>query len=251
MSSFGYSQYSFDDLKYLTSPFEVTETSLRTSLSRMIRESIVQSMKEGKTAFYCLSQKGKTISSNVSLSFKELDWDQWDREWWGFLFSVPDLQNQHRHKIRKKIVAYRFANYYPGFWIRPLNSDEKIGEHLQPLINTGNCALIKFRFEKEITKEEVAKLWKLNNINEALGTTIRDVEEHLSVAEKYKPEQGLLYKFLVGNDIVNALFNDPLLPDEFLPDNWKGKQLRRLFITFDKTMTRIAKPYIDKHFQNE
>lgn len=246
MSSLGRSQYSFDDLKHLTSPFKVTETSMRTCLSRMIREGTIQSTKDGKTAFYGLSHKGKTISSNISLCFKELDWSQWDREWWGLLFSVPGPQNQQRHRIRKKLVAYRFASLYSGFWIRPLNCQERVQDRLSSLIDTENCSLIRFKFDQEITKENVAKLWKIAQINEIFAAMTELIEENLCKAGEYNPEQGLLYKLLIGNEIVNAPFNDPMLPDEFLPNNWKGKQLRKLFVTFDKTMTRIARPYVDQ-----
>lgn len=246
ISAFGCQQYSFDDLKYLTAPFEITGTSLRTSLSRMIRENTIQSTKNGKTAFYSFSQKGKLINNNVALSFKGLDWSQWDNEWWGLLFSVPDLQNPQRHKIRKKLIAYRFASLYPGFWIRPLHSYEKIQEHFQPFIDSGNCKLIRFKFDQDITKEEITRLWKLEETNATIKATIKLVQEHLNRAEEYKPEQGLIYKFMVGNDIIKAIFKDPMLPDVFLTDDWKGNELRQLFITFDKAMTKIAKPYIDK-----
>lgn len=77
---------------------------------------------------------------------------------------------------------------------------------------------------------------------------IKLVEEHLSRAKDYTPEQGLQFKFLIGNEIVNALFNDPMLPEEFIPDDWKGNELRRLFMEFDETMTQLARPYVDRIF---
>lgn len=251
MSALNNKQYSFDDLLYLTDPFEVTETSLRTSLSRMIRENTIQSTKHGKTAFYSLSQKGSRIRSNVALSLKGLNWSQWNMQWWGLLFSVPDMQNQQRHKIRKKLVAHRFANYYSGFWIRPIHPDEKIQENFQSLIHTGNCTLIQFKFEQEITINKIKTIWKLDDVNALFETTIKYVNEHLDMACVYTPEQGLFFKFMVGNDIINALFHDPLLPNEFLPDNWKGNELRQLLIKFDKTMTAIAKPYVEKVYHKE
>lgn len=92
MSAYGHDDYSFYQLKHLTSPFGVTETSLRTSLSRMVKKQTILSRKEGKSAFYSLSKKGQRISSNVTFSFKELDWSSWDRKWWGVLFTVPEIK---------------------------------------------------------------------------------------------------------------------------------------------------------------
>ena len=57
MSEFGRHDYSFEELKKLTTPFDVSETSLRTNLSRMIHKDTIQSRKHGKAAYYGLSKK--------------------------------------------------------------------------------------------------------------------------------------------------------------------------------------------------
>ncbi len=248
MSAYGRHAYSFYELEHLTAPFGVTETSLRTSLSRMIQKNMIQSEKEGKAAFYSLSQRGSRISSNIAFSFRGLDWSSWDKRWWGILFTVPDMKNPQRYAIRKKLIAYRFINLYPGFWIRPLHPKERIQDHLQSLIDSKNCTLIRFDFYQEVTKGDISRIWKLDEINHSFEAVIKTVREHLDAAEAYTPEEGLKYKLLVGNEIVNALFCDPMLPDEFLPDEWKGDELRKLFMEFDKRMSLIAKPYVDKVF---
>lgn len=246
MAAFGCQEYSFEELKGLIEPFNVTETSLRTNLSRMIKNNVLSSRKEGKSAFYSLGKKGGNISSNVSFSFKKLDWSQWDGSWWGILFTVPNMEKAQRHSIRKKLLAYRFTNLYPGFWIRPLHPKEKIEMHLETLINNEYCTLIRFDFFREITNEEISRIWRLDEVMHSFEAVIETVREHLDRAQEYTPEEGLKYKLLVGNKIVNALFADPMLPDEFLPSHWKGDELRTLFRDFDSTMTDIARPYVNK-----
>lgn len=248
MAAFGCQEYSFEELKSLLTPFDVTETSLRTNLSRMKKNNVLSSRKEGKSAFYSLGKKGGHISSNIAFSFKKLDWSQWDGSWWGILFTVPNMEKTQRHSIRKKLLAYRFTSLYPGFWIRPLHPKEKIDIHLESLINNEYCTLIRFDFFREITKEEISRIWRIDEVMHSFEAIIEIVREHLDRARGYTPEEGLKYKLLVGNEIVNALFADPMLPDEFLPSNWKGDELRTLFRDFDLTMTDIAKPYVNKIF---
>lgn len=246
MASFEYTEYSFEQLKYLAAPFDATETSLRTNLARMTKNNILVSRKEGKTALYRLNKKGGRISSNVAFSFRKLDWSQWDGRWWGVLFSVPNIESAQRNAIRTKLVAYRFANLYPGFWIRPLHQKEKIENCLESLIGSEYCTFIDFNFYHEITKDDVSRIWKTNEINNKFKTVLETVRVHIDKAAAYTPEEGLKYKMLIGNEIVNALFSDPMLPDMYLPSPWMGDELRAAFGNFDNTMTEIARPYIQK-----
>ena len=82
--------------------------------------------KEGRRAYYSLSQKGKKISANVVFSFQVLDWTGWDNSWWGLAFSVPEQEKPLRHKIRTKLTAYRFAPLYNGFWVRPKHPRDSV-----------------------------------------------------------------------------------------------------------------------------
>lgn len=86
----------------------------------------------------------------------------------------------------------------------------------------------------------------MDDVNSRMTEVLQIVREHLDKVSDYTSEQGLQYKILVGDEIVNALFNAPLLPEEFLPGDWKGEELRKVFVEFDKTMSKIARSYVDK-----
>ena len=64
------------------------------------------------------------------------------------------------------------------------------------------------------------------------------------------PQQAFREKILEGNSIVNALFKDPMLPDEFLPVNWKANELRQDFSHYMKTLNSQSKPFVEKIFAN-
>jgi len=179
-----------------------------------------------------------------------LDWSGWDRKWWGVLFTVPDEKSPQRHSIRKKLIAYRFANLYPGFWIRPAHPKERIAHHLGTLVESRYCTLIQFDFYQPITKAEVDKLWKVEAANCKFTEIINLIAEHMRSSDNYSPVDALKNKILVGNEIVNALFSDPLLPYEYLPDDWKAEELRQLFIAFDDKMTQISEPLTNKIFSS-
>lgn len=161
MASLGKDEYSFAGLEYLTSPFGMTLSSLRTNLHRMTKKELIKVRKQGKKAFYGFGKRGERISRNVALGFKNPDWSHWDKTWIAAVFSVPQKQKELRYKFRKKLTAYRFAPFYPGFWIKPFHPKEKTIQALESFSETDFFSLIKFSHIKELTKEKVNELWDL------------------------------------------------------------------------------------------
>ena len=50
----------------------------------------------------------------------------------------------------------------------------------------------------------------------------------------FSPKYALQEKMYTGGIIVDLLFKDPLLPDIFLPKDWKGDELKKKFKIWDK-----------------
>ena len=70
--SLGRSSYSAKELTGLCRPFGVSESSVRTWLSRQLAAGYLERTGEGATAGYGLSGKGRRVSRNVSVSFTAL-----------------------------------------------------------------------------------------------------------------------------------------------------------------------------------
>lgn len=246
MSTFNKTEFSTSDFKQLINPFGVTESCLRTNLSRMCQKELLKIRHEGKKAFYSFNNKGKSIKSNVALSFKSPDWNEWDKSWWGVLFSLPNVNTFERYYIRKKLLAYRFVSLYHGFWIQPLNPNEKINYHFNNALFNKYCTIIRFKYHNDISKAKIIKLWKLNEINNDMKSKIKTIKTNKDKIKRFSPKQAYIKKMLIGNEIVNTLFKDPLLPEIFLPDGWKGNVLRKIFFHLDNELTKISRPYWEK-----
>ena len=249
MISLGKKEYSMENLKHLTGLFNIKESNLRTNLSRMKSNGILQIRKNGKNAYYSLSKKSVRISKNVSLSFKNLSWENWNGEWLGVVFSVPESDKSFRHKIRKKLTAYRLAALYPGFWIRPFNNAEKLLTKLYDLRKNNFCTFIKFNLIDAPKKESIIKMWGLIKTNMELIKGLSLLTAEKKTLKNITSAKALFKKIYIGNKIVPLLFKDPLLPNCYLPDNWKGPELRKEFIQWDKLVTDISKPYWIKIFE--
>ncbi len=249
MVSLGKAEYSIDDLKWLTGPFKVAENCIRTTLSRMVSKNVLESRKQGRNAYYRLNRKGQRIGSNVSFSFREPDWSGWDGSWTGVLFSVPGIKNSARYHIRRKLAAYRFATLYPGVWVRPYNINEDHENNLKDILNSRHCSMVRFQYLNDMGKEDIIRLWKLNEINEILGSGLKIINNKTRDMASLSAEEAFVDRMLTGGEMVNILFKDPLLPDEFLPEGWNGKGLRNEFSVWVEAVSERSRPYWSKIFE--
>lgn len=251
MASFEKEEYAFDDLRHLTDPFNVSESSLRTCLSRMSAAKLIQSRRTGRNAYYRFGEKGRRISANVSHGFRSLDWDVWDGAYWGVTFSVPEEYGETRHYIRKKLTAYRFACLNPGLWIRPAHPGERIPELLGSILSSGFCRLIRFFNHTEFTADEVSTMWNLGGVNQRFSLGLSLLNQNEQRLQTLSPRQALVKKMIVGEKLVNIIFDDPMLPPAFLPPDWQGKTIRKRFDHFDSLATARSKSYWERIYLKE
>ena len=222
MASFEKEAYTFDDLRYLTAPFDLSMPSLRTNLSRMVSAKLILSDRVGRRAFYRFSDKGRRISANVSHGFTALRWEGWDGAYWGVIFSVPEASGENRHTIRKKLSKYRFACLTPGFWIRPLYPDEDIPRLFQNILSTGFCRLIRFYNHEEFSTEQASAMWNLREVNRRFFSGLALMDQSEKELDTLSPEQALVEKMYVGDAVVNRIFGRPAATAPFFTPGLAG-----------------------------
>ncbi|MBN2521468.1 MAG: hypothetical protein JXB17_13220 [Bacteroidales bacterium] len=246
MASFGKMEYSIEDLMHLAEPFGVSENSLRTNLSRMKKDAVLESRKERKTAYYKFCTRGKKMNAIADLGFNPPEWENWNNEWFGVIFSISEKNKETRYRLKKRLSAYRFVMQYPGFWIRPARIIENEKYDFVKNFNTHYSKLIKFSYDLMPEINQIQALWNILNIH-------KEFQEGIIMMNKIKlgnlkPEAALKFKVELGNNMVKLILKDPLLPPIFLPADWKGKELRKKFFELDKQLTEISKPYWNKIF---
>lgn len=247
--SLGRKEYTVGELKALCEPFSITDSSIRTWLSRRVQQGFLSVRKENRTSLYGLSGKGHRISSNIALSFRTPDWSGWDGSWRGFLFSIPESRKKERHRIRTKLSAYRFAPWYGGFWIRPNHPAEKIEQAFSPEQEGGTGRLITFLPQQEISAEEVHRLWKVPKIQEQYLKGMETIKDELANLSQYSPEEAHVKRIEIGNRAVPLIYQDPLLPPRYLPDEWAGNRFKAAFFKWDDVIREKAEPFWKKIFE--
>ena len=251
MASLGRERYSISQLRYFCGPFGTTETSLRTNLSRMVRRGDLESFRDGNKVSYGFSSKAREISANVALGFRSVDWSGWDESWWGVLFSVPELEKEERYRIRKNLTAYRFAPLFAGTWIRPRHPKDKMENRLQSIRRSPHCRMIRFEVIADMSKIEAGRLWRLDNVNKAFQKGLDKIDKSMKSIQNLPPEKAFVMGMETSSEIVDTLFSDPLLPEQFLPRSWKGNDLREAFKEWTQLSSEQSRPFWEKVLKNE
>lgn len=239
------SEYSTNQLIQLCALFDINESQLRTNLSRMSANNLIKVKRRGKNAYYMLADRGEAVKKNIARSFVSLDWSDWDKKWWGVSFSVPAVEKAERHYIRKKLMAYRFVSYNPGFWVRPLNRGEKLEQRLESVFANKHCRAIEFDFFDNITAEQISSLWKLGEINIEFERGLQIIYDSRVKIQHMSPADAYIERLLSGDSIVNILFKDPLLPEIYLPNDWAAQRLKSEFTLWDNQISKISKRYLE------
>lgn len=244
MSSIGRESFSYPQMVYLTEPFDVSPDTLRPTLMRMRRDKLIDVEKEGKKAYYSISRKGHGIKRNVASRFSPLDWSGWGNTWRGVLFNVQEGESVSRYRLRKKLSAYHFVCLEKGFWIRPYSEEEERKTGFTDAFGKEAVRLLSFQPEAENFIEETKTLWQSRSLNTEYAKILEIVKS--INADLLSPREAYISRMQTGNLVIKMLAKDPLLPYLFLPENWKGDELRIGYFQLDKRLGERAEEYYKK-----
>lgn len=251
LRSFKKPAYSFSDIEYLTTPFRISETCLRNNLSRMVSRNILIVTRQGRKAFYAFTARADKNGKNVAMTFRTPDWSGWQEDWWGISLSVPDESRKERYRLIRKLSYYRFAALHPGFWIRPYHEAEDLENQLRDVMANPCCKTIQFRFLMKSEWENIPKLWKVNEIQKRFMECANYLIKSRDDYDLNNPRDALRGMMILGNVAVKQLASDPMLPEVFLPSDWAGINLRKVFMEWTRLTFEKSKPYWKRIYQEE
>lgn len=237
-------ELSMRQIKTLSAPFRISETNLRSTLSRLHKLSILEIRKEGRNAYYRLGERGRRIGQNVGRHFDEPDWSSWDGRYWAAAFSFPNTQA--RYRIQKKLAAYRFRTLYPGLWVRPLHPDEKVQSVFADAMNAGGFDLVACTFVQGLSSERVRAIYDLDSVMSVLAAAKDAAEESIAKAAEMSPREAFTVRIELGDRLVDTLTHDPLLPPVVLPEEWPGPALRKAFHKWNRVYAGHSASFVKR-----
>jgi phenylacetic acid degradation operon negative regulatory protein len=198
------------ELIRLTADFDIREPTLRVALTRMVAAGdLVRSADGYRLADRLLVRQRRqddAIDPRVT---------RWDGTWTTLVITAVGVDARGRAAMRTTLHGKRFGELREGVWMRPANLalelPADVGERVRVLSS-----------RDDDPAELVGLLWDLTGWVRAGRELLDDMAHAVDVPARFAAAAG----------IVRHLVTDPVLPDELLPDDWPGDELRRAYQDF-------------------
>ena len=200
--------------------------SARQAVARCARIGWITSVKQGRTAWWSLTDTGVefVIDGLERVNALGSEMSSWDGQWMILVISVPHERRVVRNRLYRALTWAGFGSPMPGVWVsvhidrarRVSDAVERLRLSETTLSFTGSAHSIGLSEE-----EMVSRAWDL----ESLGDTYRQlIEQHSPVVSKRLTGVDAVRALLdVDAELMTLLSLDPQLPAQLAP-SWQGRR---------------------------
>ena len=210
------------------------EQTVRLALRRMQGEGILEQRGRGRAGHLLLTEQGG-LRAERDIALVEFAFAQdrgeapWDGRWRMYGFSVPERQRAERDGLRKLLLALGAAPLLPGVYVSPHELGAELrrsvpGETLDRYLIS--AVLAEPSVPGCTTPRDLAEhLWPSGDVDASYDALAAVLVDRPS-AEPQGPV-AVTARALALLEALNAgLREDPLLPAELLPGEWRPRRLR-------------------------
>ncbi len=148
----------------------------------------------------------------------------WDGTWELAIVSLERRSAADRLELRKAAVALHLAELREGVWIRPDTLDVQRVPSSQAVLDE-QC--IRFHgAASDIAADKIRSLFSLDRWTDDALALIDAMNVALDTSKNDDSTENAAFEFALSIAAVRHLQLDPLLPVEFLGDDWPGPTLR-------------------------
>jgi phenylacetic acid degradation operon negative regulatory protein len=153
----------------------------------------------------------------------------WDGSWMQWVVTAPTRTAADRSALRASARALHMAEVREGVWMRPNNLDSTL-EGPQG-VAASQCLHLEVRPHGDAAAL-AATLWDLAGWDRTARALLVQLDRHGPVLDA-TGDAALADGFMLSAAVLRHLLADPLLPDELVPDDWPGHNLRSAYDLYD------------------
>lgn len=241
------------DLLYLLGLLDVSESTTRSTLSRMVQKGWLVSRRNGRRSRYSLTTKGRLLLEQGKNRIFELPFSDWDGLWYTIVYSVPEDNRDLRHALRKQLMWLGFGRLTPGMWVSPHNRQAELDTILNELQVVEFVELFSSKHLGPSTAQAlVQRCWDLPGLEaeyqEFVARYLPEYEACLAQPEaqlKASLENCFIRRFWIAHDFQPFPLKDPNLPIELLPPDWIGFTAQQLRDDYRQLLSIYSDKFID------
>jgi phenylacetic acid degradation operon negative regulatory protein len=230
----------------LLSDLDAEPSGVRSSVSRLKRRGVLESLKVDGTAGYRLSDSAlEVLREGDTRIFKHQRAHLSD----GLVlvvFSIPETERDRRHQLRSTLSGMGFGTVAPGVWAAPGTMEEVAGEAIERIGLRPYVDIFRTRaMDADELRTRVAEWWDLPAIQGEYDDFVaryRDAPALLKGAGDL-PRQAFGTYLPMLTEWRRLPYRDPGLPAEVLPADWVGQRAADLFTDLDALLRSPAREH--------
>ncbi len=223
----------------------ISETLVRTAVSRLVSAGHLIGVKEGRRSFYRLTEASRETfeaAAEIIYGGRKASRDGL----WSLLVLASSSLDEGTHRL---LASRGYGFLGSGVALRAGAAD-KADESLPGLRFEARQMGAAGRAE---LRELAVSAWSLDELSGRYRAFSRRFSPLLSVLQKssgshWDPELALALRLLLVHDFRHLVLDDPGLPPDLLPDSWAGPAVQTLFATLYRCLNAPAEAAIDAAF---
>ena len=246
----------------LLRPLGASPMAVRVVLSRMTQKGWLESERRGARSYYGLTRRGRgLLEAGRERIYHPPRHEPWTGAWYLVTYSIPESDRRRRDALRLKLLWLGCGPLSNGVWISPHDVRQEVKDIAATLKVAKHLEV--FRAEHlgfSSTSQLVAQCWNLAAINRryraflARWTSALDHCAQCRMAFRSggaavtppctSPEACYVRRFELVHEYRTFPLEDPFLPSELLPKDWKGDEAARVFETYHGVLSEPAEHYV-------
>lgn len=200
-------------------------SAVRLALFRMVKNSELESRKQGRVNFYRLAPFGRAgIEAGLQMLFGEPE-KNWDGDWTVVHFHFKSEDRFSRDHMRNILTIEGFGCLGPGLYIHPRDRGARVLEAMGSSVGISvfRGPSVGGRSDEEL----VEKLWDLRDLNLRYEAFLREAQSlQKRIAVGLSDGKAFFYRIGVVLSFLDVGWSDPEIPDGLLPPDWFGYKAR-------------------------
>ncbi|WP_214403537.1 PaaX family transcriptional regulator [Pseudonocardia lacus] len=219
----------------------VDSAGVRSSVSRLKRRGVLESMRQDGAAGYALSARTVEVLREGDERIFGRRRAAPDDPLVLVLFSVPEAERDKRHQLRATLSRMGFGTAAPGVWVAPGHLHDEAARTLdrlglQPYVDLFCAHYSAFGG----LRERIGKWWDLPAIDAECAGFVeryRDLRPGTAPLDAFRTYVPLLTEWR------RLPYLDPGLPLELLPEPWHAAEAADLFARLDAVLREPARQH--------
>jgi len=225
----------------LMAELDVDGAAVRSSVSRLKRRGVLQSVRREGRAGYALSDEALEVLREGDVRIWSRPRATLDDGWLVAVFSVPETEREKRHALRSTLSRLGFGTAAPGVWVAPGTAHD---ETVRALQRQGLASYTEFFRGAWLGSGDVAtrmrEWWDLDQLEKLYDDFRGAWEPALSSTGRPVPRAAFSTYVPMLTSWRRLPYLDPGLPLEHLPADWAGIRAGEVFTELDERLREPA-----------